>query len=132
MMSAALVSLARRPDSLGRTFHLGHPKPITWGELVTALEAFGYALRHLPYEAWAAAVRQYATHRHGGKALLSVGALSLRELHEALVAQYDCRATIDALAGTGIQPPAIDRAVLRAGFAHLVRGGLLHAPREPR
>jgi thioester reductase-like protein len=130
--SAALVSLAGRPDSLGRTFHLGHPQPITWRELVAALETFGYTLRRLPYEAWAAAVRQYATHRQGGKALLSVGGLTLPELREALIAQYDCRATLDALAGTAIQPPAIDRSLLRAGFAHLVRSGLLHAPKESR
>ena len=125
--SAALVSLSRRPESLGKTFHLGHPRPIAWHDLVTALESFGYRMRRLPYEAWAAAVRQYANHRQAGRALLSVGGLTLPELREALVAQYDCRATLDALANT---PPAIDSSVLGAGFSYLVRTGHLHSPQE--
>ena len=130
--SASLVSLASRPESVGRTFHLGHPQPITWRDLVTALEAFGYPLQRLPYESWSAAVRQYATHRQGGRALLSVAGLSLPELREALIAQYDCAATLDALAGTPIRPPAIDAALLRAGFDYMVRAGLVHAPQDRR
>jgi len=130
--SAALVSLANRPGSIGKTFHLGHPKPIAWHDLVTALESFGYRMRRLPYEGWTAAVRQYATHRQAGRALLSVAGLSLPELREALVAQYDCRATLDALADSPVRPPAIDTSLLRVGFAHLVRTGLMHPPREAK
>jgi amino acid adenylation domain-containing protein/thioester reductase-like protein len=125
--SAALVSLAGRPESLGKTFHLGHPRPITWRRLVAALASFGYPLRVLPYESWTAALRQYATHRQAGRALLSAAGLSLPELREALGAHYDCGATLDALA---MEPPAIDDALLRAGFAHLVRTGLVDAPED--
>jgi thioester reductase-like protein len=127
--SAALVQLSSRPESLGQTFHLGHPQPIAWRDLVAALESFGYPLRRLPFEAWTAAVHHYATHRQDGRAVLSVGGLSLAELRESLIAQYDCRATLDTL---GVQPPAIDPALLRAGFAYLVKAGLLHAPEGTR
>ena len=130
--SAALVTLARRPESLGRTFHLGHPRPIAWRDLVTALASFGYPLRRVPHDAWTAAVRHHATHRQDGRAVLSVGGLSLPELCESLSAQYECRATFEALAGTGVDPPAIGPALLRAGFEYLVKAGLLHAPPAAR
>ena len=64
-------------------------------------------------------------------ALLSVGGLSLPELREALIAQHDCRATLDALAGTPSPPARIGPALLRTGFAYLVRTGL-DAPQERR
>ncbi|HEV7558696.1 MAG TPA: SDR family oxidoreductase, partial [Kofleriaceae bacterium] len=130
--SAALVRLSLRPESLGKTFHLGHPRPIPWHDLVSALTSFGYPLRQLPYEAWTAAVRHYATHRQDGRAALSVGGLSLAELRESLIAQYDCSATLEALAVAGVQPPAIGPSVLRAGFRYLMKSGLLHAPQETR
>ena len=130
--SAALVNLSSDPASLGKTFHLGHPQPIEWHELVAALESFGYRMRQLPYEGWTAAVRQYATHRRAGRALLSVGGLSLRELSDALAASYDCRATLQALSGSSIHTPAIDSRLLRAGLSYLVRTGLLHPPHERR
>jgi myxalamid-type nonribosomal peptide synthetase MxaA len=128
--SAALVELSRRPASLGKVFHLGHPRPIPWTDLVDALCAFGYPLRRLPYDSWRQALHQYAVHHHGGGALLAVAALGFEELCGALAGRYDCRATLDALIGSRVAVPAIDEGHLAAGFAYLVRCGQLPPPQR--
>lgn len=127
--SAALVRLSMC-DVAGQTFDLGHAQPIRWDRLVAALIAFGYPLRRLPYDSWSAAVKQAARHRQGHRARL-VGELSRDELTRALAADYDCTATLAAIADAGGAPaPAIEDELLRAGFAFLVQAGLLHAPPE--
>jgi myxalamid-type nonribosomal peptide synthetase MxaA len=128
--SAALVRLSLRPDSAGRVFHLGHPQPIEWRQLVAALTSFGYPLRRLSVEAWSVAAKQLATRRKGSRLRL-LTECDRDQLREALAAGYDCSATLAALAAAGgARPPAIDEPLLRAGFGFLVRTGLLPRPKR--
>ena len=130
--SAALVELSRRPASLGKVFHLGHPRPMPWSELVAALGAFGYPLRQLRHGAWREALQRFAIHHHAGKALLAVAALGVDELRGALAGRYDCGATLDALAGSRVAVPSVDEGHVQAGLTYLVRSGLLPPPRPQR
>jgi amino acid adenylation domain-containing protein/thioester reductase-like protein len=127
--SASLVHLARRPESIGGTFHIGHPRPIAWRDLVDRLSAFGCPLRVLPFEVWTRAVKRLALGHRGGKALLFVASLSKSDFEEALGARYDCTATIARLQGSAVVPPPIDERLLDASFAYLARTGRLPTPK---
>ncbi|MCK2244830.1 MULTISPECIES: type I polyketide synthase [unclassified Crossiella] len=56
-VSAAIVALSRRPDSLGRTFHLHNPEPVRLTWIADALRALGHRLDPVPRADWQAAVR---------------------------------------------------------------------------
>jgi thioester reductase-like protein len=126
--SSALVRLSAGPDRAGQVFHLGHPQPISWRQLMAALGSFGYPLRAVPFDAWIAATRQRAAHRQGSRVRL-VSRYGKDQLVNALAAGYDCSATLTELvAAGGGQPPVLDEPLLHAGFRYLVRAGLLPRP----
>ncbi|MFE6054006.1 thioester reductase domain-containing protein [Kitasatospora sp. NPDC056446] len=51
-VSAAVLALTRRPDAVGRTFHLSGRAPVTFAEIVGHLRSFGRDLTELPPAAW--------------------------------------------------------------------------------
>lgn len=48
----AMVEISRRPESLGRTFHLVGEQLVDWSVLVRALQREGYPLRLLNWDDW--------------------------------------------------------------------------------
>jgi amino acid adenylation domain-containing protein/thioester reductase-like protein len=51
-ISRAIVQSVGRPGSLGRTFHLRNPEPLSWSDLVRAAENKGYSIRRVSYAQW--------------------------------------------------------------------------------
>lgn len=59
-VAQAIVQLSRRPESLGRAFHLVNPRPIAWRELMDRLRGLGSPLRELEPEPWTLELLQFA------------------------------------------------------------------------
>ncbi|MEU2211569.1 thioester reductase domain-containing protein [Streptomyces hygroscopicus] len=51
-VSAAVLALARRPDTAGRTFHLSGRTPVGFADIVAHLRSFGHELTELDRAAW--------------------------------------------------------------------------------
>jgi HAD superfamily hydrolase (TIGR01490 family) len=56
--AAALITAARKPEALGRCYHLIHPNPLTARYAAALARLRGYDLRLLPWAAWRHAVVQ--------------------------------------------------------------------------
>ncbi|MFT3754910.1 MAG: thioester reductase domain-containing protein [Pseudoxanthomonas sp.] len=59
----AILTISRRADALGRTFHVTHPEPLWWLDLMQWLRNQGYAITTRPYEE--CMTRLYAAARSG-------------------------------------------------------------------
>jgi len=56
-VSKTIVSLSLQSQSLGKTFHILNPKPISLGEMVNTLNEFGSTIRQIPYSQWQAKLK---------------------------------------------------------------------------
>ncbi len=51
-VAAAIVHLSTRPDSVGRTFHLTSPRPVSVGRVLSRLRRRGYDIAEVSAEQW--------------------------------------------------------------------------------
>ena len=120
-VSAAVLALTRRPDAVGRTFHLSGRAPVTFAEIVGHLRSFGRDLTELAPEAW----RERVT-ADPDNALLP-----LLESFEAVSGDratdvylpIDSSLTDAALADTGIIRPVPTRELFRTYHDFFTRTG---------
>lgn len=124
----AIVRLASRPDSVGRTFHLVNPNEILWNDLCGWLREAGYPIRLLPYAEWVP-ILQEAVKASRSRTLVSFSPF----FTEAMLAQvrlprFDCQQVVAGLAGSGLACPPIDAALLTTLFGYLVGHGHLEPP----
>lgn len=73
-VAKAIVHLAQEPQSLGRTFHMSHPRPVSAGLLRGWLETLGYSLRSLSQTEWLDELRR-ETERRDHNALFALAPL---------------------------------------------------------
>jgi thioester reductase-like protein len=128
-VSQALVHLSMREDSIGRVFHLVNPHPIAWQDFIDLIGELGYPLRQVPYTTWAARwkrdLEETGNHPLAGLDLTSVMRPDGSWLQLPV---FDCRQTVDRLAGTGIACPAIDASLMATYFSHWVEREYLRPP----
>jgi thioester reductase-like protein len=133
-VSRAAAAVIRRPDSLGRAFHLANPRPMRLGQLLGWVRAAGYPLEPLPPEEWLRRMQSSATYkdRDAVSALLPLmGATALHAVDDESADAgpfVDDRNTRAALAGTGIDGPAITTESVAVFLARMAAAGLLNPP----
>jgi thioester reductase-like protein len=134
-VSRAIVHLSLQKDSSGAAFHLLNPEPLPLGRLIEWMRSFGYRLRPISFEQWQTEVIGLVAKLVGkdGASLtaetLTLGKASVeRLLTQVWRLRFDCRKTLDRLAGTPIVCPPIDDALLSTYFSSLIRSGFLVAP----
>lgn len=106
-VSAALVALSTRPDTVGRVFHLTNPVPVSIDDIGAGLVEAGYRIRSVDVPRWYAELVKLArrTPDEWVTALAVLGQwvhsynAGLREPH------YDSARTVATLAGTPACPP---------------------------
>lgn len=125
---SAMVNLSRRPESLGRVFHLVNRHDISWNNLIAWFAAKGYRMERLPHEEWRqrllTAIRLRQENALVGLApLFSEFVLSLVRLP-----QFDDAATRAALRPMMIACPGIDANILETYLAYYRTSGFLPEP----
>lgn len=131
--SRAIVQLAARPESQGATYHLVNPGTIPWNLVFEWLAEYGFPIPRLPAaEFMAALLAQISS--SSANALSGLSPLLAEFTVEHLrLPLFDCRQTLDRLAGSGITCPALDTNLWRTYFDGFVRSGFLSpAVAEPR
>ena len=130
--AGGIAALMRQPASRGRAFHLFNPQPAPLGEVAEALSRRGHSLEPVSVEVFADRLQRS----------IRAGELeSLAPLAPLLAAApagtfrevpFDDAGTRAGLAGTGINCPPADSALLDRYFEYLVRTGFLtHPSTEP-
>lgn len=51
-VARAIALLSSDSNQLGKTFHLQHPEPILWTQVMGWIRDFGYYMEELPYQKW--------------------------------------------------------------------------------
>ncbi len=129
-VSAAIVYLSRRNESIGQVFHLLNPRPIHWSGIFTMVSEAGYPVRKLPFHEWVEAIEEHANpdtnplypllpffHIEFARRMLGVSDSAYHALGTAI--------TQAALAPSGITCPAIDRRLINTFLSRFFQSGRL-------
>lgn len=135
VVSQAIVSLSRRPDSAGKAYHLVHPEPVPWRGIVSALQQKGFPIRLMSYEAW----KQELLERAGKDpehplyplvhmfTATETGPTPLLEMFfQGRMPDFDCQETFRDLSGEVACPPM--DILLETAFAYFMGVGFIAAP----
>ncbi|MEU3607771.1 thioester reductase domain-containing protein [Streptomyces sp. NPDC035033] len=120
-VSGAIVTLSRRADAAGRTFHLYNRQDQTFTELVGHLRSLGYELPALDWESWSARVR--ADRKNAMVPLLDSFEGMNAGSGTTTYPPIDVSETERALAGTGLVCPPVDRDLFATYVDFFVRAG---------
>jgi thioester reductase-like protein len=129
--SQAIVHLSQQQDSLGKVFHVLNPHPIHWSDIFEMVSAAGYPVRKLPFDEWVEAIEEHADpntnplypllpffHIDFARRMLGVSESHFQAL--------GTKVTRQALAGSGLLCPEMNRDLIQTFLAELVRAGRLH------
>lgn len=124
----AIVHLSLQEESLGKTFHLVNPKPITWSHLFDQISLFGFPLKQIPYLEWRKMLVEQLKNA-SGNALYPLSPLFSEYIIEnTWLPRFDCKNTLDGLEGTNIKCPPLDSSILNTYFSYLISGGFFESP----
>jgi len=129
-VSRVIVHLCRQPRSLGRAFHLFHPRPSAWVELARLVMAQGHPMIELAHEPWRARLKDAAQSSHPERESLARLWMLLAGAHGLFVVRprYVTPCSDEGLAGSGIECPAIDEHLVRTYLAFFQASGYIPAP----
>ncbi len=129
-VSAAMVYLSRQPASIGQVFHLLNPTPIHWSDIFDRVLEAGYPVRKVPFNEWVEAIEEHANPDHNplypllpffhidfAARMLGVSSTAYQALGTAFTQQ--------ALAGSGVRCPAVDRRLIYTFLSRFARNGRL-------
>jgi thioester reductase-like protein len=133
-VSRAIVHLSRQSASIGRAFHLQHPRAMHLDTLGQILRSLGYEITPVRYRDWVERIQA----RTDGPLYPLVPFLGHRwrpeELTYVELAQrahrprLACDETLGALALAGIECPPLDRELIARYLQYLMRIGFIAAP----
>lgn len=128
-VAQSLVAIAANSVADGSTYHLVNPVHLPFRQLVDTIRDRGWQVDTLPPQDWF-------------QRLLDTQGIEPNDLHLVLptvqelivggerAVDYDTKAAVSALAGTGISCPPLDRALLDRYFDYFLATGYLSAPQQ--
>jgi amino acid adenylation domain-containing protein/thioester reductase-like protein len=128
-VSQALVHLSTLPSSLGRVFHLVHPHPVEWRQVIEWMIELGYPLRQIPYPNWIAELNRLVVGSED-QAVAALDPSSVIRLDGTLLRlpRFDSRNTFAGLEGSSLVCPPVDDRLLATYLSYWTRSGYLPPP----
>jgi thioester reductase-like protein len=134
--SKAIVELARRPASMGGTFHLWNTSAVSTNETYPWLQSYGYEFDIVSFDqALDRAMEVDASHPlYPVLPLLHLYASGDASehmswtVHQTIDSASECRRTLDALAGSGVECPPLDEDWMHKVLEYLISEGHLFEP----
>jgi thioester reductase-like protein len=133
-VSRSIVCLSLRPSSIGRTFHLQHPRSIHIETLTEFLRAAGYKVRSVPYWDWVACLETLPDGPLAPLLPLLVQRWGPEQLtymefwQRRYRPRFTCDETLQALDSSSIVCPALDRVLMERYLRYLSSTGFITAP----
>jgi thioester reductase-like protein len=127
-VARACALIARRPDTLGETFHLINPNPTPWRTIYQALARLGHPVQQVDYADWLASL----TRPGADPALLPYAAYFKTRDRAWKLRQpsFDCSNTLAALTGSELRCPVLDERLLALYLEHFRMTGFLRGAQE--
>jgi thioester reductase-like protein len=124
----AIVSIALQSESTGKTFHIVNPRNTPWNDLLAWTRAYGYQLRHVPFDEWRRELIR-DTRRSGDNALRGLTPFfSDTVLENVRLPLFDSRQTLSSLAGRGVHCPPLDSAFWDICLRRFIESGYMEGP----
>ncbi|MFE7559329.1 amino acid adenylation domain-containing protein [Kitasatospora sp. NPDC057500] len=138
--SRAICHVVAHAPAIGEVYHLTSPRPADLADLAARLRARGHPVDHVPYPQWVQGLVRFAaghpTHPMTPFVPLFVDrvpgtGLSISELYfRPTFPRFDRANTDRALAGSGVELPAVDDTLLDFYLDRLTAEGFLAPPQE--
>ncbi|MFI6054722.1 thioester reductase domain-containing protein, partial [Streptomyces violascens] len=123
-VSGAVLALSRRPESLGRTFHLSNQNSLNYAEFVRYLRSSGYGLEEVAWDVWQKLIT--ADTENPLHPLLEAFEV-MASGGDSFYPAFDTSATDAALKGTGVTCPAINEELVARYVEFFVNTGYFPA-----
>jgi len=112
-VSAAIVALSLRAESLGGIFNLSNPQTMPYQALLEWLAQAGVRLKALPFDEWRGLLLQMAQQLGGENWNPFLPLLDEITAEQVFMPAFDCTHTLAGLAGSGVRcapvaPPLLD------------------------
>ncbi|MET0493598.1 MAG: thioester reductase domain-containing protein [Actinoplanes sp.] len=124
-VSAGIVALSTRPETIGRTFHFYNDSSLSLTDIVTHLRSMGYALNPADLDQWHAIVR---SDRDNALFPLLDAFDMMQSDSGSFYPAIDASSTEEALRGTGITCPPLTVELFRRYVTFFVEAGYLPPP----
>lgn len=118
-VSAAIVALATKEETVGRTFHLYNKGDQGFDDFIEYFRSFGYSLRELDLGSW----RRLVLSDRENAIIPLLDSFELITDSRAFYPSIDVTETELALTGSGIKCPAIDKELFEKYVGFFVRAG---------
>ncbi|QDS86006.1 Mycocerosic acid synthase [Rosistilla ulvae] len=124
-VARAIVALSQHDANLGQTFHLTNPQPLSDEVLVNWMHSIGSQVDLISHEEWCQRIDDKTSDHDASLEVLTEVLMprltsgGKRGIHP----QFDCKRTLDALAGSGILCPPADEQLLSTCYAYLLENG---------
>ena len=128
-VAAAVVEAAARPALHGRTFHLVNDSTMGWPEFFGAVSELGYPLELVPFDTWRARITGADA---GTMALLGLVPFLVDAVDDVRVPLSRTAATREALAGTGLACPPLDRELIHTYLRRFAAARFIEPPKGSR
>ncbi|MEU5158463.1 amino acid adenylation domain-containing protein [Streptomyces sp. NPDC020875] len=136
--AAAIVHIATHDEPGKRVYHLTNPRPTTFRHVLDRMRAAGFGIRALPYRQWVAElVRHVAEHPTSPTAPFVAMCLDRSRAADMTVKEMFFDGTFPvlgrenterALAGSGLECPPVDDALLDLYLEYFFRSGYIRRP----
>lgn len=125
-VSKSIIYLSRQRETLGKSFHLNNPQPISWKELTDFIRSLGYPLTYISYQDWQSQLSNRAISQLNPLYPLLPFFLKNSSQHQqAREPKITCQATQTALKEGSIICPPVDTKLLNTYFDYFIRSGFL-------
>jgi len=124
-VAKALVSLSRRSESNGKTYHLVNPGGMQWKNLVCWMATHGYKVELTNYEQWRGALIESLRSPRSNVLEGLSPFFSESAMHNVRLPVFDCSNVTRVLDSNGVVCPPMGDALLSTYFAHFRESGFL-------
>ncbi|MBW4676222.1 MAG: amino acid adenylation domain-containing protein [Desmonostoc geniculatum HA4340-LM1] len=128
-VSQAIVHLSRQPKISGQTYYIVNPQPIEWKQLVNWMEAIGYPLQQISYQAWYDRLFQLVKDNSENPLAPLVSILTYNLIQKLLGAfEFKSENTLKELNRHSIFCSPVNNELLKTYFSYFTESGYLKPP----
>lgn len=129
--SKAIIEISLDQDSLGKNFHIGHPRPVHMDAIIDWLHGFGYPLRAIPWDVWKQELAGLGSSRSRNALYPYSDFIAAMRESQARIPSFDHRNMMAVVTRAGISCPD-ELEMLERYFEYFIRTGYVEPPRRRR